>query len=269
MSETLYAGPPAGSFACPRCGFAQSAAAAECSRCGVVFAKLRPLSPIQSPSTRPAESGAWGSLAGALLLAAVAGATVFLLIPRSQPPAPKPAAGPEKLANAAAPKSPPKPAVPSPPASLSPPSQSPPGANLLPEAPAVPPPVEAKLARLPYSWYEGSQGYRWAMEEAAETGLPVAVYFYTDWCPYCRQLDSEILRAPQVLEYFTHVIKVKVNPEDGPEEQEISDAYGVTSYPSFFIESPARGRAVRIRERHVPEEFVTSCQTAARGYRLL
>lgn len=267
MTETSSAGQPSIPFSCPRCGFEQSAAM-ECSRCGIVFAKLRPDPPVRSGSALPVERQTRGSFAGWLVMAALAGAAVVLLLPRSQPPELEPAASRETLAPAAAPGLASE-EVPTSPPPQSPPQQSPPPAFRLPEAPSTPPPspepppVETKLARLPYTWYEGFQGYRLAMQEAAETGLPVAVYFYTDWCPYCRQLDREVLYKPEVLACFTHVIKVKINPEDGPEEEAISDRYGVGGYPSFFIQPSATAGAVKI-QRRTADDFIAFCKAATR-----
>ena len=254
---------PSSSFSCPRCGFEQSAAP-ECFRCGVVFAKMRPDPPARSRSTQSSEPQARASLAGGLLLALAAGFIAFLLVSRSHPHEPETFADRESF-----PKTP-TPAPPSKEVLTVPLPQSPPAAARLPVAPSAPSPapeqapVERKLARLPYTWYEGSQGYRWAMQEAAEIGLPVAVYFYTDWCPYCRQLDREVLSRPEVLACFTHVIKVKINPEDGPEEEAISDRYRVGSYPSFFIQPSATAGAVKI-QRRTADEFVAFCNAATRS----
>jgi thiol:disulfide interchange protein len=130
----------------------------------------------------------------------------------------------------------------------------------------------AKLARSGATWHEGAEGFRKAMQEAEADGLPVAVYFYTDWCPYCRQLHSELLTKPAVEEHFKRVVKVRINPEKGTAEREIANQYKVTGYPSFFMHPKAKASYVRVngqvREGNgwrvkTPAEFIASLQEAA------
>jgi thiol:disulfide interchange protein len=105
----------------------------------------------------------------------------------------------------------------------------------------------AKLARSGTTWHEGAAGFREAMKEAEADGLPVAVYFYTDWCPYCRQLSTEILAKPAVEEHMKRVVKVRINPEKGAEERQVANQYKVTGYPTFLIHPTAKGTPVRVQ----------------------
>jgi thiol:disulfide interchange protein len=131
---------------------------------------------------------------------------------------------------------------------------------------------ERRPARFPTTWYEGHTGYQKALQEAKEDGTPLAVYFYTDWCGYCRQLDAELLSKPEVQQPFQYLVKVKINPERGQEERAIADQYGVTGYPSFFVLPSADGQAERVAGQvqegdgwrlRTPEEFVARCEKAA------
>jgi thiol-disulfide isomerase/thioredoxin len=133
---------------------------------------------------------------------------------------------------------------------------------------------ELRPVRSPIYWYEGAQGYRQAMDEAQTEDRAVAVYFYTDWCPYCRKLDEEVLRTWPVQDHFQYVVKVKINPEKGLAEREIAEQYSVNGYPSFFIVRPVAGTAQEIsywtgsgdeRRLWTPEEFVAVCRQAAGG----
>ena len=47
-------------------------------------------------------------------------------------------------------------------------------------------------------WFEDAAGYAEAVSQAEATGDPVLVYFYTHWCPYCRQLNKGLLGDPAV-----------------------------------------------------------------------
>jgi len=199
---------------CPRCGCEQPQAA-ECSRCGILFAKIRSESPRP---VAPADRGR-SSFSSRFVLLCLGAIVAAYLYARSQ----------------------------------------------------VPPPVPVRSASdQPHAWYEGASGYAMAMEKARQDHRAVAVYFYTDWCPYCRQLESELLRTREVEEHLTTVVKVKINPESGAEEGEIARRYGIQGYPSFFIEAPHLGRRQMIERTtgyrlKTPEEFVASCREAAAG----
>lgn len=138
-----------------------------------------------------------------------------------------------------------------------------------PESAAKPP--AAKLARSGATWHEGAAGFREAMKEAQADGLPVAVYFYTDWCPYCRQLNNELLTKQSVVEHFKGVVKVRINPEKGTAERQLASQYKVTGYPSFFMHPTAKGAPVRIQGQvregngwrlRTPAEFIATARQA-------
>jgi thiol-disulfide isomerase/thioredoxin len=40
-------------------------------------------------------------------------------------------------------------------------------------------------------WLFGATGYARAVELQREMKIPLVVYFYTDWCPYCRSLENQ------------------------------------------------------------------------------
>ena len=123
------------------------------------------------------------------------------------------------------------------------------------------------------AWHEGADGFTAALEEALAEKRPLAVYFYTDWCHYCRQFESELLYRADVEDGLGFLTRVRINPESGAGEASIAQRYGVFSYPSFFVH-PGPGReAVRVTGRvqrdglwgfQTPSEFLeTLRQTAA------
>jgi thiol:disulfide interchange protein len=127
----------------------------------------------------------------------------------------------------------------------------------------------------PFSdWYEGSQGYQKALEESRKAGKPIAVYFYTDWCGYCRQLERELLNTPKVQDHLRSVVRVRIYPEKGAGEQRLAQRYGVSGYPTFFIQPGADKNPRRInrsvdngfeRRLMTPAEFVETLRQAAAG----
>jgi len=124
------------------------------------------------------------------------------------------------------------------------------------------------------AWLRGATGYDKAMQERRRTRRPLLLYFYTDWCGYCRQFNKGILDAPEFKQYLKDVISVRVNPEAGPHERALARAYGVTGYPSFFVLPLGSDRA-RKMDRHrkqgeqwilmSPSAFVQACKEASGG----
>ena len=118
-------------------------------------------------------------------------------------------------------------------------------------------------------WLNGAAGYARAIELQRELKVPLIVYFYADWCPYCQRLDSEYLPSAPVQQYLRGVVKVRINPEHGPAEDEIAQRYGVTGYPTFLVmrnlSSPPRNiQPFRKGGANLsPAEWVTACERAA------
>ena len=123
-----------------------------------------------------------------------------------------------------------------------------------------------------HDWYEGADGFALALQEAQADGRAIAVYFYTDWCGYCRQLESELLERAKVESYMRDMTKIRVNPERGTNERFIAERYGVIDYPSFFVHpsvtsGPTKVDGMKRRDGEwvlkTPEEFVESIRQVA------
>ncbi|MFP5285151.1 MAG: thioredoxin family protein, partial [Thermoanaerobaculia bacterium] len=121
-------------------------------------------------------------------------------------------------------------------------------------------------------WHEGAEGYQRALEESKTSQRPLAVYFYTDWCGYCRKLERDVLTQPPMKPCLSSVIAVKVNPENGPQERDLARKFMVSSFPRFFISRPGTGVDTNIpNATKAPEgttrlksseEFAADCQKA-------
>ena len=118
-------------------------------------------------------------------------------------------------------------------------------------------------------WFYNASGYSRAVELQRQLKVPLVVYFYTDWCPYCHHLDTDYLPNPAVQAYLQGVVKVRINPENGPAERDIADRYDVRGYPRFYVIrypsfalrnlQPFRPHGVDL----TPEQFAVSCQQFA------
>ena len=128
--------------------------------------------------------------------------------------------------------------------------------------------TESARAALDQPWLEGASGYNRAIQLQRELKVPLIVYFYTDWCPYCHELDNEYFTNPMVQEYLRGVVKVRINPENGPAEREIGNRYDVTGYPRFYVirspsSAPRNLQPFRRSGYLTPEQFAMACQQAA------
>ena len=121
-------------------------------------------------------------------------------------------------------------------------------------------------------WYQGVEGFRDAITLQKESGKPMFVYFYTDWCGYCAQFERVLLNEPLVIDYLDTIIKVRVNPERGRAEREIANMYQVRGFPVLVMHSGASktmSRVPRYTERDGKarlldaEDFVKGLKEAA------
>ncbi len=105
-------------------------------------------------------------------------------------------------------------------------------------------------------WYQGAAGYEKAIQEYKQTQKPVAVYINVGWCPYCRRFEKNVLSSPAVKNFMKDKIKVSLNPEAGPRENEIVSQYRIRGFPSFFLHSPQSVQAMQLNTGVSPEEFI-------------
>lgn len=115
-------------------------------------------------------------------------------------------------------------------------------------------------------WLYGAANYTRALELQRELGVPLIVYFYADWCPFCRQLDSQYLPSAPVQEYLRGVVKIRINPENGPGDEQLAARFGIRGYPSFFVIGVPNGVPQNVNPFRrgganlTPAEFAEACQ---------
>jgi thiol-disulfide isomerase/thioredoxin len=95
-------------------------------------------------------------------------------------------------------------------------------------------------------WREGAGGYESAGYEHGMLGKPLVVYFYADWCGYCRRFDRELLQTEEVARCLDRVVRVRVAPEKGGRDKTLADLFGVNGYPSFFVVPAKSDRPVKV-----------------------
>lgn len=112
-------------------------------------------------------------------------------------------------------------------------------------------------------WKEGAQGYIEGVREQKSNEKPIALFFYTDWCTNCENLRETVLSTKEVSSYMKDYIPIKINPEKGAVENQISTEFNVIGYPTIII-IPKDGAAKRIRKTSniSPAQFIEQCKSA-------
>jgi thiol:disulfide interchange protein len=70
-----------------------------------------------------------------------------------------------------------------------------------------------------------------AQKEARTSGKPLMVNFYTDWCGYCKKLDSEVYTDFSVIAESANFVSVKVNAETSAA---LAKKYDVEGFPTII-----------------------------------
>jgi len=112
--------------------------------------------------------------------------------------------------------------------------------------------------------FQDAAGYAEALRLQKETGKPIALYFYTDWCPYCARLERGVLTNDAVKQYLKDVLYVSVNPEHGQAEEALFAGFKGTGFPTFLVlakNQPAR----KIWTSLSPDAFLRACQAATKA----
>ena len=96
--------------------------------------------------------------------------------------------------------------------------------------------------KVPEGWFTGGAEFMKAMEAHVKLNVPIVIYFYVDWCPYCHELERDYFPDAAMREYLNGVVKVRVNPELSPANRELAKMFRIRGYPSFFVAAPGGSR---------------------------
>lgn len=90
-----------------------------------------------------------------------------------------------------------------------------------------------------------------ALERARAENRLVMVDVYTDWCGWCKKLDSETFGDARVAEALKAVVPIRLNAEK--EGEAVAGKYDVRGFPTVLFLSAA-GEEVRRIEGYVDAE---------------
>jgi thiol-disulfide isomerase/thioredoxin len=127
-------------------------------------------------------------------------------------------------------------------------------------------------ARVPEAWLNGAANFEKAVQLHRELNVPLVVYFYVDWCPYCKSLENDYFPAAAMRDYLRGVVKIRINPELTRADRELGSLFGIDGYPAFFVIGPNSppvelGPFRRDGRNLTPSEFAQRCRdvTTPRG----
>ncbi|MBU0987134.1 MAG: thioredoxin family protein [Proteobacteria bacterium] len=78
-------------------------------------------------------------------------------------------------------------------------------------------------------WYR----YDIGIDLAAAQKKKILVYFYTQWCPYCKKMDREVFSDPAVISFLNeNFISIKV---DMDKQKKLAVAFNVRGVPANWF----------------------------------
>ena len=101
--------------------------------------------------------------------------------------------------------------------------------------------------------------YENAMNTARQTGKPLMIDFYTDWCGVCKRLDAETFPASEVVAESQNFVSVRVNAEV---RTDLAQQHAVSKYPTILFLDTSGNTLSRFEGSYPPAGFVQQMQTA-------
>jgi TolA-binding protein len=97
-------------------------------------------------------------------------------------------------------------------------------------------------------------GYQDALKMADAKDQNVLIKFYTDWCGWCKRLDTVTYRHPDVVALADNIVFAKVNAE---KDTMIAKQYGIAGYPTIVLTKPDGTEIDRIYGYREGPDFAT------------
>ncbi len=77
------------------------------------------------------------------------------------------------------------------------------------------------------------KNYDKALVLAKENNKKTFLYFYADWCTYCRKVENSVFTDEEIVRYLnSHFISAQVN---GDNRKEVVSDYDIRGYPTFWF----------------------------------
>ena len=80
--------------------------------------------------------------------------------------------------------------------------------------------------------------YEAAVKKAKAVKKPLMIDLYTDWCGWCKKLDSDVYNKDEVIELSKEFVCLKLNPE---KDKKNGKKFQVEGFPTiFFLDSAGK-----------------------------
>ncbi|MGO8672087.1 MAG: thioredoxin family protein [Capsulimonadaceae bacterium] len=104
-----------------------------------------------------------------------------------------------------------------------------------------------------------------AVEYSRANHRLMMVDVYTDWCEWCKKLDSDVYTDPSIIREARNFIPLKLNAETSPGGPQFAKEHSVDGYPTIIF-MDADGREVnRIGGYESVSGFLSDMQSAEQG----
>ena len=106
--------------------------------------------------------------------------------------------------------------------------------------------------------------FRKAHAEAKQTGRPLIIHFYADWCMPCQRMEKEVLSSRELSQVVNkEFVAVKINADH---HQDIVQHFGIKSLPSDVVISPSGKVLLRNNGYQQPNVYLAGLHSASLGY---
>jgi len=101
-----------------------------------------------------------------------------------------------------------------------------------------------------------------AHKASVETGRPMLIVFGAEWCHYCRQLESQTLAQPQMVDYVNANF-IPVHLDMGrPQDKRLADILNVKPIPCSVVLSPQADLLGRVVGYYDAPRYMKELETA-------
>ena len=110
---------------------------------------------------------------------------------------------------------------------------------------------------------EWQRDLRRAFATARADGKLVVVDVYTDWCGWCKKMDTAIYSHPAIITLSRNYVFLKLNAEDQGQGQNFAEQIRVKGYPTTIV-LDGQGKVLSITEGYIesPQAFFNFVEQA-------
>ncbi|XCN75113.1 MAG: thioredoxin family protein [Candidatus Electrothrix aestuarii] len=118
-------------------------------------------------------------------------------------------------------------------------------------------------------WYTKASSFKKIEKAAKKKNKPYILFFYTDWCGYCKKMNKNYLSKEKIQHILSKYYRIKINPEKGEAEGNLAQKKGVQGFPDFRVVHPS-GISIKVHPFKrsgslTVKEFIQELEAALKG----